>query len=68
MLETEPSDLEMLLFLSLRATPCRCEYERIANVPTWHKGTGGELERKLVKRCSRCVAVYNFEKIWGPQS
>jgi hypothetical protein len=65
----EPTPLETQLYLSLRAKPCSCEFERTAGgVPIWFVNSeNGALERKLIKQCSRCAGVEEYERLWGPQ-
>jgi hypothetical protein len=45
---------------SLRAMPCRCDFQRSpGGVPLWFPkadGSGG-IERKLIRQCSRCAAL-----------
>jgi hypothetical protein len=63
---TKPTNLEQQLYLSLKATPCRCEYERNSRgVPTWHPKEGGGIERKLIKKCSKHVAEEEYEAKYG---
>ena len=51
--------LERQLYLSLKGQPCRCQYERDKRgVPIWE---GIPLARKLISRCTRCVAVEDYE-------
>jgi hypothetical protein len=49
------------LYPAAKSAGCRCEYERNgAGVPVWYPAEGG-LERRLIQRCSRCVAILAYE-------
>jgi hypothetical protein len=50
------------LYPVARISGCRCDYERnAAGVPIWFKNDAGGIGRRLLKRCSRCVALDLFE-------
>jgi hypothetical protein len=41
-----------------RNAGCRCDYERnSAGIPMWFPVEGGGIARKLIRRCSKCIAV-----------
>ena len=44
------------LYASLKAMPCRCEFAK-----EWSK-TETELERRVTKRCSKCIAIELYEQ------
>lgn len=49
------------LALALRAMPCRCQRAK-----EWSKSENGELERKVVARCSRCTALERYDLEFMP--
>jgi hypothetical protein len=50
-----------MLALVARTAGCRCEYERNgAGVPIWFPNEAGGIERRLIKRCGRCVALETY--------
>jgi len=52
------------LYPIARLAGCRCEYERnAAGVPVWYPAEGGGIERRLLKRCSKCEAVAAYEAV-----
>ena len=55
-----------VLYGSVRTAGCRCEFERNrAGVPLWFPNDAGGIGRKLVKRCSRCVALDLYQAAIG---
>jgi hypothetical protein len=50
------------LYPAAKSAGCRCEYERNgAGVPVWYPNEAGGIGRKLIKRCSRCLALEAYE-------
>lgn len=50
------------LYPAARTAGCLCQYERnSAGVPVWFPTEAGGLGRKLIKRCSRCIAIEAHE-------
>lgn len=50
------------LYPAARTAGCICEYERTkGGVPVWFPIEGGGIGRKLIKRCSRCIAIEMHE-------
>jgi hypothetical protein len=50
------------LYPAARTAGCICEYERTkGGVPIWFPTEGGGIARKLIKRCSRCLAIEMHE-------
>lgn len=68
-LNADPTDWRALadaLYLVARSAGCRCEYARnTAGVPLWFPNDAGGIGRKLIKRCSRCVAKEAYEAAAG---
>lgn len=51
------------LSLAARTAGCRCEYERTkGGVPIWFPMEGGGIGRKLIRRCSKCLAVDAYDE------
>lgn len=48
------------LYLPLKVSPCRCQYERnAAGVPLW---SGEPIERRRTYHCGRCKALDAYEE------
>jgi hypothetical protein len=48
------------------ARQCTCEYARNnIGVPLWSPGLDGSIERKLIKKCSRCEVREDYELLAG---
>ena len=52
-----------LLYSVAKTAGDRCEYERnAAGVPIWYLNPeSNQLERKLITKCSRCIALESYE-------
>lgn len=56
------TDLETMLYTSLRAYPCRCMYKRTpSGQPVFDTTVFTEGGRVLERQCSRCAAVASYE-------
>jgi len=60
-------ELTHRMYLMIKASQCRCEYERnAAGVPVWYASADGSgLVRKLIKLCSRCELIADYEAEQG---
>lgn len=62
---TEPDwpAIAAALCLVARSAGCRCEFERTkGGVPIWFPDDHGGIGRKLIKRCSRCIALERYDE------
>jgi hypothetical protein len=62
-LRREPTivtELDTILYNSLRLYPCRC---RMKGGEKWHLRAQTEVEMQ----CSRCIALEEYDKKYGPQ-
>ena len=67
MSEPDWESLARMLYPVAVTAGCRCEYERNgAGVPTWYPTEVGVIERRLVQRCSKCLAVDAYKAAVNP--
>lgn len=55
-------EIAIALYPAARTGGCTCAYERTkGGVPIWFPAEGGGIVRKLIRRCSRCIALEMHE-------
>lgn len=55
-------DLLCRMAQCVRSKPCTCEFERNAGgVPLWFPAECGGIERHLLRECSRCLLLKEYD-------